>query len=1030
MEVAGLVASFLSCLCANNCVHNSIGQQCGSFLSQKRKLRLLEEKMDYLAATAADLERKLENTQVQQGMEPKARVKLWLDHVWKTVEEGTMIVTLANRSRRLQCYPKYLVSRIKLGKRIEEKIMEVSRLEEKLKTFEDDLFGETLVKRGRTLPTILPMMNPTTMECFSDIWDYMMDSQVGRIGVYGMGGVGKTTIMTEINNRLLNGSAQFDCVIWVNVSKESDTVERLQIDIAEQLNLDCSPSATEIGKCAQLFDALCRRKRFVLILDDLWEPFSLEKVGIPVPTPENGCKLVLTTRSMSICRAMETQQDVEVKVLSEIEEWSLFREKVGEAALLPGIQNIAKAVAKECGGLPLAIVTVGRALHRVSDISEWENALAELRSSTATNMGRMEEDVFAHLRFSLIKLKDDTSRACFLFCSLYPEGHQIDVNELIDYWMWEGLLGDAGTIQELKLKGKRVLSELKNACLLQSGTIDGIELVTIHDLIRDMLIAITSTSPRCLIKPRSGLKKPPWVDEWFEDLQRVSLMRNNIQGIDFKPRCPKLTSLLLQDNPFSKNILDSFFDDMISLEVLDLSSTGISSLPESVSNLENLRALFLQNCWRLTWMPSLENLVKLKVLDISWSRRITVLPHGLEKLRNLRRLDLTHTTIELFPKGLLAALMLLEELLMVGCGFLRGSDREGGIVGGATIEEVLNCTSLSSLEVDFWNSKVFEYYIRSSHWAQLDTFKFTIGQPFVLVSEKRSIAFRGNFCPRGRPILLPPDTSGWYLDDAKDIIALSSVIPNLMDLKYCEVRNTEVHCIVAPGGNKLSVLDKMKLFNLPSLWLISRKSMGGDTLSNLRSIEIVRCCNLRFVFLRCLVGNLQNLEEITVRDCCNMKRMVQEEEEESQLEEEGTFNLSDISFPKLRSLKLYRLPVLKSLYDGYIACDALHSIEISGCDALWRLQLLPSAALKAIIGPRDWWESLEWEFPHDRDFFQPYFREWQSNNLTQNMQDMTLEDRNPKYHSKHGDTSYMEDWKVHDPTMSPATFSSPSASPR
>ncbi|KAJ4831399.1 hypothetical protein Tsubulata_020421 [Turnera subulata] len=902
-----------------------------------------------LAATARDLERKLEDTQVQQGMEPKARVKLWLDHVRRTREEGFMILCSAIRPQRLQRYPKYLVSRMKLGKRIEEKLMEISSLEEKLKTFGDDLFGETFVKRGRTLPTIHPVMNPTPMECLSKIWDYMMDSQVGRIGVYGMGGVGKTTIMTEINNRLLNESTQFDCVIWVNVSKESNIVERLQMDISEQLNLDFSPSATEIGEY-------------------LWEPFSLEKVEIPLPTPQNGCKLVLTTRSMSICRAMETKQDVEVKVLSEIEAWSLFQEKVGEAALLPGIQNIAKAVAKECGGLPLAIVTVGRALHRVSDISDWENALAETH-------GR---DAFAHPRFSFIKLKDDTIRACFLFCSMYLKGHQIDVNELIDYWMWEGLLGDAGTIQELKLKGKRVLSDLKNACLLHSGTMDGIEFVAIHDLIRDMLIAITSTSPRCLIKPATGLKKPPCVDEWFEDLQRVSLIRNNIRGIDFKPRCPKLTSLLLQDNPFSENILDSFFDDMISLEVLDLSSTGISLLPESVSNLENLRALFLQNCWRLTWMPSLENLAKLKVLDLSWSRRITALPHGLEKLSNLRRLDLTHTTIELFPKGLLAALMLLEELLMLGCGFLWGSEREGGIIGGATIEEVLNCTSLSSLEVDFWKSKVFEYYIKSGHWDQLDTFKFTIGQPFVLVSEKRSIAFRGDFCPTGRPILLPPVSSGLYLDDAKHIIALSPLIPNLMELKYCEVHPSSG---VSPP-RPVSFWQKMKLFNLPSLWLISRKSMGGDTLTNLRTIEIVGCDNLKFLFLRCLLDNLRSLEEITVRDCCKMRRMVQEEEEESRGEEEGTFNLSSISFPKLRSLKLYRLPLLKSLYDGYIACDALHSIEISGCNALWRLQLLPPPALKAIIRPRDWWESLEWEFPHHKDTFQPYFREWQLNFLS------------------------------------------------
>ena len=40
------------------------------------------------------------------------------------------------------------------------------------------------------------------------------------IGLYGTGGVGKTTLMKKVNNEFLKTSDQFDVVIWVSFSKQ------------------------------------------------------------------------------------------------------------------------------------------------------------------------------------------------------------------------------------------------------------------------------------------------------------------------------------------------------------------------------------------------------------------------------------------------------------------------------------------------------------------------------------------------------------------------------------------------------------------------------------------------------------------------------------------------------------------------------------------------------------------------------------------------------------------------------------------
>ncbi|RYR35950.1 hypothetical protein Ahy_A10g051032 [Arachis hypogaea] len=284
--------------------------------------------------------------------------------------------------------------------------------------------------------------------------------------------------MAEINNRLLRENRLFDSVIWVSSSKDMKT-EELQKVIAGKFDIDLSGFQDETSGAATLFEAFQRRKKFALILDDLWEPFSLERVGIPIPTVENGCKLLITTRRVSVCRGMETDRDV----------------KVGDEALAsPDIKLIAKDVAKECMGLPLGIVTVGRALRNATDISEWQISLMGLKAS-ALNIEQMEESVFSRLKFSFTKLKDDTSRSCFLYCALYPEGNHVDANELIEYWMWEGLLGAVDSISASKQKGKIILNELKYACLLENAADNEMECVKMHDLIRDMALTIMKTDP-------------------------------------------------------------------------------------------------------------------------------------------------------------------------------------------------------------------------------------------------------------------------------------------------------------------------------------------------------------------------------------------------------------------------------------------------------------------------------------------------------------------------------------------------------
>ncbi|PHU30119.1 hypothetical protein BC332_02212 [Capsicum chinense] len=100
----------------------------------------------------------------------------------------------------------------------------------------------------------------------------------------------------------------------------------------------------------------------------------------------------------------------------------------------------------------------------------------------------------------------------------------------------------------------------------------------------------------------------------------------------------------------------SFFQYMNNLQVLDLSyNSELMDLPSSISNLESLTALSLRGCGGLKSVPPLGKLKNLRVLDV-FQTGIKEVPQGMENLVKLKFLDMGGIDLDD-----LASLELLEE---------------------------------------------------------------------------------------------------------------------------------------------------------------------------------------------------------------------------------------------------------------------------------------------------------------------------------------------------------------------------------
>ncbi|RVW23554.1 putative disease resistance protein [Vitis vinifera] len=301
----------------------------------KKNLQALSKEMVDLNNLYEDVKERVEGAE-QRQMRRRKEVGGWICEVEDMVKEVAEILQKGDQEiqkRCLGCCPRNCWSSYKIGKAVSEKLVAVSG---QIGKGHFDVVAEML---PRPLVDELPMEETWAQNWrmaesvgFSkihkwELWDYMEWGEV-------------------IWNKL-----QIPRYIWeIRSSKEEKAAEILRV---------------------------LKTKKFVLLLDDIWERLDLLEMGVPHPDAQNKSKIVFTTRSQDVCHQMKAQKSIGVACLSSEAAWTLFQKGVGEETLEshPHIPRLAKTVAEECKGLPLALITLGRALVGEKDPSNWDKEL-------------------------------------------------------------------------------------------------------------------------------------------------------------------------------------------------------------------------------------------------------------------------------------------------------------------------------------------------------------------------------------------------------------------------------------------------------------------------------------------------------------------------------------------------------------------------------------------------------------------------------------------------------------------------------
>ncbi|MBA0654897.1 hypothetical protein Goklo_021804 [Gossypium klotzschianum] len=400
---------------------------------------------------------------------------------------------------------------------------------------------------------------------------------------------------------------------------------------------------------------------------------------------DRGSKIILTTRSMKVAKITSNCPPYVLKGLSDDDAWSLFKKiafKEGYADSTNSVfVEMGKQISENCAGVPLAINTIGGMLSFKGTLIEWQSFLDRQLSRISLR----ENEILDSLGLSYSHLPSHL-KLCFAYCGLYPRGHAIDVQTLVQFWIAQGFVKQSNPSQSLYEIGFGYFKDLVERSFFQEvGERYSGEGLTckMHDLMHDLAIFEAKTNSIVVDSNFSAR-------EVGGKCRHISVNPSLIPLIKGK----RLRTLLHFPNKreesqhMSDGTWDSIISNCIHLRVLKLDNLDINKVPRSIHKLKHLRYLDLSNNPKLKILPKgICKIQNLQALKLDWCSQLKELPKKMENLVNL-----THITCEQchslthMPRGI-GMLTSLQTL----SGFVVDKD---GSHGGADLSELSGLNNL------------------------------------------------------------------------------------------------------------------------------------------------------------------------------------------------------------------------------------------------------------------------------------------------------------------------------------------------
>ncbi|XP_039172874.1 putative disease resistance protein RGA3 [Eucalyptus grandis] len=815
-----------------------------------------------------------------------------------------------------------------------------------------------------------------------NIMEALANNKNSVVGVYGMGGVGKSTLLVDVERRIRREKS-FDLVAKADVS-ENPNIKMIQEEIAHWLGLSDIKNEENVIVRAELLhkrleDEEGKKKKVLIILDNLWEGLDLKSVGIPCRHDNKviGCKLLLTSRDRNVLqREMGCDGDFLLVGLQDEEARGLFEEIAREKVHDEEFKALVDEALHKCAGFPFLIIAMAK-YFKNSPLSDCKDALKQIDMSTNKGINKVINKML-QLSYDHLKGEEGEEAKSLLRLCVACGVSKPHLEDLVRYSVGLRLFREDSSMEEARDSLSSLIHTLQASSLLLDDEDAGS--FKIHDLVRGFVTSVASRDhPILVLKDKDELERKLSKNK-LKSCEAICFPYIDLEELPKELDYPKLNIFIFFTNSKSLEVPDSYFNSMRNIMVLGLTGIRLCHSLSPFQFLENLNTLCLNDCY-LEDVAILGELKGLQILSLVNSN-IYRLPKEMGQLTKLRLLDLNDCSqLQIIEPGVLGSLTKLEELYMED-SFDEWNASELTPATNASLIELNNMKNLCNLHVfipdpsvlpkDLNVEKLTSYRIRignARHWPSKCKGSSTLELKLDPLSD---VLWKGciqSILGKSDDLLLDK------LDGSEQsICALSQKgFPNL---KHLQVKNSLFirYILQSPSHIDFKMLESLLLKNLMNLEKICHNHISSKSFNRLKEVRVESCDKMEVLFPLSVARGLPQLEEIEVVGCKLMRGII-EADECSKVELHSLrvlklmdlpdinnflnvvsatsgsrshnqvstkiafFNGQQVSIPSLESLIMKGLPNLKNIWsdESPLELSNLRSLEVAHCKSLSKI---------------------------------------------------------------------------------------------